>query len=66
VDLQKRLPRIRELVPVIVAALTSAGLIVDRGASSVTYGGLGPQKLGPTEAGSWLVAQLASYDQAGQ
>ncbi len=66
VDLQERLPQSRALVPVIVAALTSAGLIVDSGASSVTYGGLGPQKLGPTEAGSWLLAQLAAYDQTGQ
>lgn len=60
--IQERLPQIRELVPVIVAALTSAGLVVDSGASSVTYGGLGPQQLGPTEAGVWLLAQLVAYE----
>lgn len=60
-NLQELLTHIRELVPVIVAALTSAGLVVDSGASSVTYGGLGPQQLGPTEAGTWLLAQLTAY-----
>ncbi len=60
-DLQERLPRIRELVPVIVAALTSMGMIVDSGGSSTTYGGLGPQQLGPTEAGAWLLSHLSAY-----
>jgi hypothetical protein len=60
-DIQDRLPDIRELVPVIVAALTSAGLIIDSGATSVTFGGLGRHQLGPTDAGAWLHAQLSAY-----
>lgn len=61
-DLQDRLAHIRDLVPVIVAALTSAGLIIDSGAASVTYGGLGRHQLGPTDAGAWLLAQLAAFE----
>lgn len=60
--LQDRLAHIRDLVPVIVAALTSAGLIIDSGAASVTYGGLGQIKLGPTDAGAWLLARLAAFE----
>lgn len=61
-DLQDRLAHIRNLVPVIVAALTSAGLIIDSGAASVTYGGLGRHQLGPTDAGAWLLARLAAFE----
>lgn len=61
-DLQDRLAHIRDLVRVIVAALTSAGLIIDSGAASVTYGGLGRHQLGPTDAGGWLLSQLAAYE----
>lgn len=64
VDLQSRVPHIRELVPVIVAALISAGLVVDSGAASTTYGGLGRQQLGPSEAGSWLLAHLSVYQRS--
>ncbi len=60
--LQDRLAHIRDLVPVIVAALTSAGLIIDSGAASVTYGGLGQHQLGPTDAGAWLLARLAAFE----
>lgn len=63
VDLQSRVPHIRELVPVIVAALISAGLVVDSGAST-TYGGLGRQQHGPSEAGSWLLAHLSVYQRS--
>lgn len=60
-DLQDRSPHIRDLVPVIVAALTSAGLVIDSGAASVTYGGLGRHQLGPTDAGAWLLSHLRAY-----
>jgi hypothetical protein len=61
-DLQTRLPHVRELVPVVVSSLISTGLVVDSGAASTTYGGLGRQQLGPTEAGAWLLAQLKSLN----
>lgn len=61
-DLQDRLAHMRDLVPVIVAALTSAGLIIDSGVASVTYGGLGRHQLGPTAAGTWLLARLAEVE----
>jgi hypothetical protein len=62
-DLQSRLPHLpASLVPVLVATLTSSGLAFDRSATSVTYGGLGPQRLGLTEAGAWLLQHLNEYE----
>ncbi|MGQ0434361.1 MAG: hypothetical protein ACT452_18400 [Microthrixaceae bacterium] len=63
-DLEAAVPHVGKLVPVVVMTLTSLGLAVDVGTSSVTYGGLGRHLLGLTEAGAWLMGHLQAYGPA--
>lgn len=61
-DLQRAVPQVaEELVPVLLSTLASLGLVIDSGAASVTYGGLGRASYGPTDAGRWLFEHLKAH-----